>query len=96
MVKEFVPSSEKAKAQLKLLTFQIRQKLDKHIEDFRELVEICNTPVHEAYAFFIMSVPQYFKGEMAEEFPESDPDSVYEVFKCARRHEIAERQASGS
>lgn len=32
---------------------------------------------------------------MAKEFPDSDPGSMYEVFKCSRRHEIAERRASG-
>lgn len=96
MMKEFVPSNEKAKAQLKLLTFKMRSSLDNHIEDFRELVEICNTPIREAYAFFFMSLPQYLKGKMAEEFPESDPCNMYEVFKCARKYEIAEKWASGS
>lgn len=50
----------KKKTQLKLFAVKIRLNLDKHIEDFRELVKIYNTPVREAYAFY-MSLPQYFE-----------------------------------
>lgn len=95
MLKEFVPSNEKARAQLKLMTFKMRGTIDKHIEEFVDLIEICDTPTREAYAFFFMSVPQYLKGKLSEEFPESDPADISDVYKCARKHEIAEKWASG-
>lgn len=95
MLREFVPSNEKAKAQLKLMTFKMKSSIDKHIDDFTDLVEICETPTREAYSFFFMSVPQYLKGKLAEEFPESDPSQMRDVYKCARKHEIAEKWATG-
>lgn len=79
MLKEFVPSNEKARAQLKLMTFKMRGTIDKHIEEFVDLIEICDTPTREAYAFFFMSVPQYLKGKLSEEFPESDPADISDV-----------------
>lgn len=95
MIKEFVPSNEKAKAQLKLLTFKMRNNLEKHIEDFTDLIETCDTPTSEAYSFFFMSLPQYLEGKLSEAFPESDPDDIREVFKCARKFEMAENWATG-
>lgn len=41
-----------------------------------------------------MSVPQYLKGKLSEEFPESDPLHIREISKCAYKYEIAERWAS--
>jgi len=95
MLKEFVPSNEKARAQLKLMTFKMRGTIDKHIEEFMELIETCSTPTREAYEFFFMSVSQYLKGKLSEEFPESDPSDMRDVYRCARKHEIAEKWASG-
>lgn len=63
--------------------------LDKHIEELTDLIEVCETPSRESHAFFFMRVPQYMKGRLAEEFAEPDPTSMNEVFKCARKHEIA-------
>lgn len=54
MVKEFVSSYEKSRAQLKLVTLQMRRSLDKHIEDFTNLVKTCKTPATETFAFYFM------------------------------------------
>lgn len=74
----------------------MKGSLDKHVEDFTDLFEICQTPTNEAYAFFFMSVSQYLKGKLAEEFPESTPLNMRAVYKCARKHEIAAKWASGN
>lgn len=42
-----------------------------------------------------MSVPQYVRGRLSEEFPESDPKDVCEVLKCSGKFELAEQWASG-
>lgn len=77
------------------MTLKMRGTIDKHVDEFTELIEICHTPTREAYAFFFISVSQYLKGKLSEEFPESDPVDMKEVYKCARKHEIAEKWATG-
>lgn len=95
MMNEVVPFNENAKARLKFLTFKMRGSLDKHVEDFTDLVEICQTPTNAAHAFFFISVSQYLKGKLVEEFPEATPLNMREPYKCARQHEIAAKWGSG-
>jgi len=90
MTREFLPNNEPSRAHLNLLTLNMRDALDKHVEEFTDLIETCDTPTKEAYYFLLMSLPQYLKGKIAEEFPESDPATMKDVYKCARKHEIAE------
>lgn len=94
MMKEFVLSNEKAKAQLKILSFKMGSNLDKHIENYIDLIETYDTPTRGAYSFVFMSVRQQFKGKISEEFPESDPEDRREVLKCARKYVLAEKWAT--
>lgn len=66
MLEEVVPWNEKSKALLKLMTWKMGTGLDKHIDTFNELFEICETPRAEAYISFFMSVSQHLKGKLAE------------------------------
>lgn len=57
MVKGFVPSNERVRAQLKLMTIKMRSKIDKHIDEFTHLVKVCETPTSETSSFFFTSLP---------------------------------------
>lgn len=93
-ITEFLPFNKKSKAQLKLLRFKMRSSLDKQIQYSMNLIRFCETPTGAAYSFFFMSVPQYLKGKLSEEFPESDPSFILNVHKCPWKHEIAEKWAN--
>lgn len=73
MMRQFVPSNEEAKAQPNLLPFTLRVTLDKHVNDFIEPMEICETPKREARAFLFMSASQYLKGELTKGVPRIRP-----------------------
>lgn len=74
MMKEFVPTNEKARARIQLMKLQTQFSMDSHISKFIDLVELCDTPAKEAYTFFFMSVTDSFKSELAKKFPLSDPN----------------------
>lgn len=76
MIKEFLLLFEAEKAQLKLLTINMRNKIDKHIKDFRDLIEICNTSTKEVYSFFSLNSQQILEVKTAEEFPESNSEDM--------------------
>lgn len=95
MINEFAPSNETARAQFKLLTLNMQNNLDKHIEDFIDLIETCDTPTRQSYSFFFMSLPKNLKGKFAEQFSEPNPADIREIFKYVRKFEIAEKWASG-
>lgn len=96
MIKEFVPSNERSKAQLSLMTLKMDGNIDAHIDKFTDLKEICDTPTKEAYLFFFMSMPHHLKGKLAADFPESNPKSMNDVYACARKHDIAEKWSNGT
>lgn len=59
------------------------------------MIEIFSSPTKKGYTFFFMSVSQYLKGKLAEDFPESDPGYIEEVYEGARKHSIAEKWGRG-
>lgn len=89
----FFPSNENASVQLRVRTFKVRSRLDKQIEDFKDVNEIGDSSTQAAYSFFFLSLAQYLKGKTANEFTAPSPGNMSVIFKCAWRHEIVERWA---
>lgn len=92
MIQEFVPTNEKAKARISLMNLQMSTSMEKHIGNFTDLVELCETPVHKAYTFFFMSLPDNFKSEFAKKYPSSDPDNMQSVYDHARTIEMSQQR----
>lgn len=84
MVKEFVPSDERSRARMKLLTLQMKKNAESHISHFQDLVQMCNMPLSETYLFFFMSLTGKFKEEFTKKFPTGEPDNMQEVYDFAR------------
>ncbi len=66
MISEFVPADEKARAKVRLMNLRISKSLEAHLSIFQDLVEICGTPLSEAYLFSYMSLPGNFKQEFTK------------------------------
>ena len=85
LIKEFVPSDERSRARMSLLTLQMRQKAtEAHIACFQELVEMCSMPLSETYLFFFMSLSGKFKEEFTKKFPTGEPEDMQTVYDFAR------------
>lgn len=63
MLREFVPSNEQGKAQLRLMFLKIKSALDRNIYEFTELIGVCETPTRDAYSFLFKSLSQYLNGK---------------------------------
>lgn len=61
------------------MALKTRDTVDKHIETFVDLIEICDPLTREACGFFFMSVPQYLNQKLSEEFPDSNPTDINDV-----------------
>ena len=48
IIREFVPPNEQARAKAKLMKLKLLTAVDGYINQFRELVNICRTPLSEA------------------------------------------------
>ena len=55
--------------------------LDHYITVFRDLIEITGTPLAMAYAFFFMGLPDDYKEEMTKQYPDSEPETMQEVYE---------------
>ena len=84
MLKEFVPSDERARARMKLMTFKQSKDMETHITRFQELVEVCSMGVTETYLFFFLSLKGKFKEECTKEFPTGEPDEMQVVYDFVR------------
>lgn len=97
MIKEFVPANEKAKARVRLMDIKSHQSsdLEEHIAKFEDLVSLCDTPVNEAYIYFLNSLPQVYKAKFTEKFPTSQPvdvtgqPSILTAYECARTLDLS-------
>ncbi len=89
MIKEFVPADEKARAKMDLMNIEMKASMDAHIAKFQELVEICSTPLSEAYLFFFMSLQPNYKQEFTKKYPTGEPESMQEVYEHARTLELS-------
>ncbi len=63
MISEFVPHDERARAKARLMNMELKTSIETHIEKFQDLIEICATPISEAYIYFFMSLPAVYKEE---------------------------------
>ncbi len=93
LIKEFVPPNEVALAKVALMEFKKSESIDKHIMRFQELVELCDTPLSEAYTFFFKSLPTHFKEELTKKYPTSEPDSMLTVYENVRTLDLSRRWA---
>ena len=84
LIKEFVPSDERSRARMKLLTLQMKRSTEAHITLFQELVEMCSMPLSEMYLFFFMSLTGKFNEEFTKNFPTGEPQDIQLVYDFAR------------
>ena len=84
MLAEFVPSDERARARMKLMSLQQKKSIESHITTFQELVAVCKMPISETYLFFFLSLNGKFKEECTKQFPTGEPKSMKEVYNFAR------------
>ena len=75
MLKEFVPSNEKAAARVKLMEIKSSksENFEEFLTTFDDLICLCETPTNEAYIYFFNSLPINFKGKFAKKFPDYHP-----------------------
>lgn len=45
MIKGFLPSNEKARAELKLMTLKMHRNIHKHIDEFADFIEFVKSPL---------------------------------------------------
>lgn len=90
MLKHFVPANEKTRAVTKLWAFKMISKMDKHINEFIELVELAEASEKEAYNYFFNSLPGRFQKEFIEEFPTGDFKTMEDVYDIARKLAFSE------
>lgn len=77
MLSEFVPSSERA-MRVALIQLRLSVSLESHMEGFRELVDVCQTPDSEAFKFLQLLLPILFRKKLSERFPDGSPSSILE------------------
>lgn len=83
MISEFVPHDERARAKVRLMNMELKTSIETHIEKFQDLIEICATPISEAYIYFFMSLPAVYKEEFTKRFPDQ-PANIQEAYNHAR------------
>ena len=89
LIREFVPPDEQARAKAKLMKLKLLKTVDGYINQLRELVDICQTPLSEAYLFFFSGLPDDFKEEFTKKYPTGMADNLQDVYKHARTIEMA-------
>lgn len=80
MIKEFVPPDEKAQAKTRLMKIKMMKSADAYISAFRDLVDVCKTPLSEAYMYFFNGLPDALKEEFQKKYPTSEPASLQDVY----------------
>lgn len=91
MIKEFIPPDEKARAKKKLMTLKLLKTVEQYILSFRDLVDICGTPLSESYLFFFTGLPDEYKQEFTKKYPTAEPPDMLEVYEHARTLEMAQQ-----
>ena len=93
MIKEFVPSDERARARMKLITLHMKTSVDAHLTQFQELLHCVNMPLSEVYLFLFLSLPPAFKEELTKKFPTGEPKGMTEVYEFIRTLERSHQWA---
>lgn len=97
MIKQFVPTNEKAAARFSLMEVKLKdcKDMDEHLTKFEDLVSLCGTSCIEANMYFFNSLPRAYKGKFAELFPGSQPTdrtgrpSIHVAYDYARPLELS-------
>ena len=71
------------------MKLKLTKSVDSYISLFRELIEICQTPISEVYLFSFSVLFDGYKEEFTKQFPTGSPPSMQDVFEHARTIEIA-------
>lgn len=96
MLREFVPQNERARAKARLMKIKQSSTMDSYISSFRDLVELCETPLSEAYLFFFNGLTDRFKEEFCKKYPTGEPNDLQEVYDHARVLDLAKQWSSGN
>lgn len=90
LIEEYVPDNEDAQARSKLMRLQFKSNLlERHISQFRDLIELCGPHPGDAYNYFFMSLPDEYKAELAQRFPKGSTD-LKAVYNFVRNLEVAQ------
>ncbi len=84
MIKEFVPSDEITQAKFKLMKLRFKSNMERHISTFEENVQICDTPLSEAYVFVFMGLTPKYREEFIKKYPTGTSKYMREMYEHAR------------
>lgn len=82
MFNYFVRSMEKSEAKMELFALRMvfKSELDKHIDKYEELMETSETDMKEAHSYFPLTLPEYFKIDLAKYVEGETPDNIYKAY----------------
>lgn len=90
MIKGFVPPEEQARAETRLMKLKLAKSVDAYMSLFRDLIEICQTPLSEAYFFFFLSgLSDEHKEEFTNKYPMGAATSMQDVYELEHSIEMA-------
>lgn len=96
MIREIVSQNELARAKTRLMKLKQTGTMENYISTFRDLVELCETPLSEAYLFFFNRLNDSFKEEFTKLYPTGEPKDFPEVFEHARTLDLARQWTTKS